>query len=161
MVIPCVWSFTEVRVACRFVCCQSLAQGSTWVFLTSGSESAALCSSLTLQLDSVLGVFSAICSCTVLVICSCALFCVCLDLLFLKDFRPTWQGKEGLAEQVVREQVLLSKSFIILCCFLSLCSFTKPDCRAAGQLSRTGLKYTRIPKTYLLQERGAKLRGKT
>lgn len=125
------------------------------------SESAALCSSLILQLDSVLGVFSAICSYTVLVVCSCALFCVYLDLFFLKDFTPMWQGKEGPAEQVVREQVLLSESFIILCCFHSLCSFTKPDCRAAGQLSRTGLKYTRIPKTYLLQEGDAKLRGKT
>lgn len=74
----------------------SLSQVSTWVLLTFSSESEALLSGLNPQLDSVIGVFNAICNYTVLVVYP-MLRCL-FGFLVPKDFRPVWQDKEVPAE---------------------------------------------------------------
>ena len=65
----------------------SLSQVSTWVLLTFSSESEALLTGLNPQLDSVIGVFNAICNYTVLVVYPYAPFCL-FRFLVPKDFRP-------------------------------------------------------------------------
>lgn len=60
----------------------SLSHVSTWVLLTFSSESEALLTGLNPQLDSVIGVFNAICNYTVLVVYPYAPFC--LHFLSLK-----------------------------------------------------------------------------